>query len=70
MSDLLNVLPWFAVVISLAISNSLFNDKMALEKANERLLNEKTKIESVNENLKDSMVICQSELKGYTNGSK
>ncbi|HEY9705018.1 MAG TPA: hypothetical protein V6C58_21445 [Allocoleopsis sp.] len=63
-------MPWFAVVISLVISNSLFNDKIALEKVNERLLNEKVKIESVNDNLKDSIITCQSELKGYANGSK
>lgn len=70
MNDLLSALPWFAVIICVVISNSLNNDKIALEKVNQQLLDDKSKIESVNENLKESVTICQSELKGYTNGSK
>jgi len=70
MGDLLATLPWFAVVISFVIVNSLNNDKIALQAVNERLLNEKIKIESVNENLKEQNIVCSSELKGYSNGSK
>jgi hypothetical protein len=70
MEDLFKTLPWFAVVISFVIVNSLNNDKISLEKANEKLMNDKIKIESINENLKEQNTICISELKGYSNGSK
>jgi hypothetical protein len=70
MGDLFNTLPWFAVVLCVVVTNSLNNDKIALQTANERLLNDKTKIELINQNLKEQSVICASELKGYSNGSK
>lgn len=70
MSDLLNTLPWFAVIVSLVVSNSLNNDKIALEKTNERLVNQITRAEAFNDNSKESLAACQAELKGYTNGSK
>lgn len=70
MNDFIIALPWFGMLFSIVICTSVNNDRIALEKTNEKLHEQQVKIESQNDNLKDSIITCQSELKGYTNGSK